>query len=132
MKRYCQIMLLLAYGHVASGAEPAPPLYRASLPALLANQEVRMDEVTLLPGVEVPAHRHNAHVYVYVIEGSVDMQVEGREVQHLSAGQIFVETPEDVHTVMRNPSGTETARFVSVTISTAGESNFTIVSPASQ
>lgn len=91
-----------------------------------------MDEFTLLPGVEVPAHRHNAYVYVYVVAGTVAMQIEGGEVQHLSAGQVFVETPEDVHTVMRNPSETETARFVSVIIRAAGTSSFTIVDSESQ
>lgn len=85
-----------------------------------------MDEITMGPGLEAPVHRHDAYVYVYVIEGTVDMQVKGGEVKRLSAGQVFTETPDDVHTVMRNPSETESARFVSFVIKTAGAPGMTV------
>jgi len=78
-----------------------------------------MDELTLPPGFNGPAHRHDAYVYVYVVEGTVEMQVEGKPVQRLSAGQVFTENPADVHTVMRNPSDTEPARFVAFMIKKA-------------
>jgi quercetin dioxygenase-like cupin family protein len=94
-------------------------LLRAPLPPLPPSQEVRMDELTLPPGSSAPAHRHDAHVYVYVIEGTVEMQVAGKPLQRLTAGQTFTETPDDVHTVMRNPSDTEPARFVSFIIKNA-------------
>jgi len=78
-----------------------------------------MDELTLPPGFNGPAHRHDAYVYVYVVEGTVEMQVEGKPVHCLSAGQASTENPDDVHTVMRNPSDTEPARFVSFIINKA-------------
>jgi quercetin dioxygenase-like cupin family protein len=59
-------------------------------------------------------------VYVYVVEGAVDMQVEGGEIEHVRAGQVFVETPEDVHLLMTNPSETEPVRFVAFIIKAAG------------
>jgi quercetin dioxygenase-like cupin family protein len=94
-------------------------LLRSALPPLPPDQEVRMDELTLPPGSSAPAHRHDAHVYVYVIDGTVEMQVAGKPAQRLTAGQTFTEAPDDVHTVMRNPSDTEPARFVSFIIKSA-------------
>ena len=57
-------------------------------------------------------HRHNAHVFVYVLEGSVVMQVKGGGEVTLGPGQTFYESPEDVHTVSRNASKTKPAKFV--------------------
>ena len=115
MKRSLLAVLLALGVPAAFGVE----LLRAPLPPLPADQEVRMDELTLPPGSSAPAHRHDAHVYVYVIDGTVEMQVAGKPVQRLTAGQTFTETPDDVHTVMRNPSDTEPARFVSFIIKSA-------------
>jgi quercetin dioxygenase-like cupin family protein len=57
-------------------------------------------------------HRHNAHVFVYVLEGSVVMQVNSGSPVTLGPGQTFYESPEDVHTVSRNASTTKPAKFV--------------------
>jgi quercetin dioxygenase-like cupin family protein len=108
---------LVGFGSApASGAE----LLTAPLPALLEGQEVRIDELTLPPKFEGQAHRHDAYVYVYVVAGTVEMQVAGKPVQRLTAGQVFTESPADVHTVMRNPSDTEPARFVAFIVKKAG------------
>jgi len=57
-------------------------------------------------------HRHNAHVFVYVLEGSVVMQVKGGKEVTLTPGQSFYEGPNDVHVVSRNASNTKPAKFV--------------------
>jgi quercetin dioxygenase-like cupin family protein len=64
------------------------------------------------PGGSNPAHRHNAHAVVYVLEGSVVMQVKGGKEVTLTPGQTFYEGPNDVHLVDRNASSTEPAKFV--------------------
>ena len=66
------------------------------------------------PGGADPVHRHDAHAFVYVLEGSIVMQVEGGKEVTLTPGQTFYEGPDDVHTVGRNASLTEPARFLAV------------------
>lgn len=64
------------------------------------------------PGGADPVHRHNASVFVFVLKGSVVMQVKGGAAVTLHEGQSFFEGPADVHLVGRNASTTETARFI--------------------
>jgi quercetin dioxygenase-like cupin family protein len=59
-----------------------------------------------------PVHRHHAHAYVYVLEGSIVMQVKGGKEVTLKPGQTFYEGPDDVHTVGRNASTTRPAKFI--------------------
>jgi quercetin dioxygenase-like cupin family protein len=78
----------------------------------LPNKEGLMITVEYPPGGSDPIHRHNAHVFVYVLEGSVVMQVKGGKEITLTPGQSFYEGPADVHTVSRNASKTKPAKFV--------------------
>jgi quercetin dioxygenase-like cupin family protein len=64
------------------------------------------------PGSSDPIHRHNAHAFVYVLEGSIVMQVRGGKETTLAPGQTFYEGPDDVHVVGRNASQTKPAKFV--------------------
>ena len=64
------------------------------------------------PGGSSAAHRHNAHTFVYVLEGTVVMQVKGGQEVTLGPGQTFYESPEDVHSVSRNASGTKPAKLL--------------------
>ena len=64
------------------------------------------------PGSSDPIHRHNAHALVYVLEGSIVMQVRGGQEVTLTPGQTFYEGPSDVHVVGRNASQTKPAKFV--------------------
>ena len=64
------------------------------------------------PGSVDPIHRHNAHAFIYVLEGSIVMQVRGGKEVTLTPGQTFYEGPTDVHVVGRNASKTEPAKFV--------------------
>ena len=64
------------------------------------------------PGSTDPIHRHNAHGFIYVLEGSIVMQVRGGKEVTLTPGQTFYEGPEDVHVVGRNASQTKPAKFV--------------------
>jgi quercetin dioxygenase-like cupin family protein len=75
-------------------------------------QEALVLTVEYAPGVSEPVHRHNAQAFVYVLEGSVVMQVKGQPPATLNAGETFYEGRDDVHLVGRNLSQTKRARFV--------------------
>jgi quercetin dioxygenase-like cupin family protein len=75
-------------------------------------KEGLMITVEYPPGGADPIHRHNAHAFLYVLEGSVVMQVKGGKEVTLTPGQTFYEGPNDVHIVGRNASSTQPAKFV--------------------
>ena len=75
-------------------------------------KEGLMVTVEYPPGASDPIHRHNAHAFVYVLEGSIVMQVRGGKEVTLTPGQTFYEGPSDVHVVGRNASQTKPAKFV--------------------
>src|SRR5690349_22183448 len=78
----------------------------------LPGKEGLMITVEYPPGSVDPIHRHNAHAFVYVLEGSIVMQVRGGKEVTLTPGQTFFEGPDDVHVVGRNASQTKPAKFV--------------------
>ena len=75
-------------------------------------KEVLMITVEKAPGGADPIHRHNAHGFIYVLEGSIVMQVEGGKEVTLTPGQTFYESPSDVHVVGRNASSTKPVKFL--------------------
>jgi uncharacterized protein YbjT (DUF2867 family)/quercetin dioxygenase-like cupin family protein len=78
----------------------------------LPGKEGLMLVIEYPPGSSDPIHRHNAHGFIYVLEGSIVMQVRGGKEVTLTPGQTFYEGPEDVHVVGRNASQTKPAKFV--------------------
>ena len=115
----CVLLILSGIGPLVDGAEGQ--LLNMPLPALPDNQEIVVSEITLAPGQpSSPPHRHNAHVFVYVLEGRVNMQVAGGELVTLSPGDIFYENPDDIHAVSQNASDTESAKFLVHLIKTVG------------
>ena len=75
-------------------------------------KEGLMITVVYPPGASDPIHRHNAHAFVYVLEGSIVMQVKGGREITLTPGQTFYEGPNDVHILGRNASSTKAAKFI--------------------
>ena len=75
-------------------------------------KELLMITVEHAPGGSSPIHVHNAHAMVYVLEGSVVMQVKGGKQVTLTPGQTFYEGPNDIHIVDRNASKTQPAKFL--------------------
>jgi quercetin dioxygenase-like cupin family protein len=78
----------------------------------LPGKEGLMITVEYPPGSVDPVHRHNAYAFIYVLEGSIVMQVRGGKEVTLTPGQTFYEGPDDVHVVGRNASKTKPAKFV--------------------
>ena len=98
-------------------AEPAVP--EAKVTELFSKdlkefpgKEGQMITVEYPPGCVDPVHRHNAHGFIYVLEGSIIMQVKGGKQVTLKPGDTFYEGPDDLHTVGRNASKTDSAKFV--------------------
>ncbi|HXJ14761.1 MAG TPA: cupin domain-containing protein [Candidatus Limnocylindrales bacterium] len=83
-------------------------------------KEVMMITVEYAPGGTDPIHRHNAQAFVYVLEGTVVMQLKGGKEVTLTPGETFYEGPDDVHIVGRNASSTKPAKFVVVLIKEKG------------
>jgi quercetin dioxygenase-like cupin family protein len=83
-------------------------------------KEALMITVEYPPGGADPVHRHDAHAFVYVLEGSVVMQVKGGKEVTLGPGQTFYEGPDDVHVVGRNASNTRPAKFLVMLIKKKG------------
>jgi quercetin dioxygenase-like cupin family protein len=78
----------------------------------IAGKEATMLTVEYAPGASSSKHRHNAHTFVYVLEGSIIMQVAGGKETTLGPGQTFYESPDDIHAVSKNASTTQPAKFL--------------------
>ncbi|HEF4731663.1 cupin domain-containing protein [Burkholderia multivorans] len=110
------LLLALLGGVTAAGAQAAPSAIVAPLMTKplddYPGKEAEMISVEYPPGAVDPVHRHYAHAFVYVVEGSIVMQVKGGQSVTLKPGQTFYEAPGDLHTVGRNASLTQPARFI--------------------
>jgi quercetin dioxygenase-like cupin family protein len=83
-------------------------------------KEVLMITVEFAPGGADPVHRHNAHGFIYVLEGSVVMQLKGGKQVTLTSGQTFYEGPDDVHVVGRSASSTRPAKLLVLLVKNKG------------
>jgi quercetin dioxygenase-like cupin family protein len=104
-----------------------PPMAQESITPLITKdlagfpgEQALMYTVDFPPGFSSPVHRHNAQVSVYVLEGSVEMQVRGQKKVTLGPGESFYEDPNDIHIVSRNASSTKPARFLVFLINKKG------------
>jgi len=108
-------LMCLPIGRLHSQEAPkeakVTPLFSKDL-ADFPGKEGLMITVEYPPGSTNPIHRHNAHGFIYVLEGSIVMQVRGGKEVTLKPGQTFYEGPDDVHVVGRNASQTKPAKFV--------------------
>jgi quercetin dioxygenase-like cupin family protein len=113
------LVALLILAAVPAEAADVKELFAIDL-ADYAGREGRIIEVSYPPGAQDVVHRHDAHAFVYVLEGQIIMQLKGQPAITLKAGQTFYEGPSDVHVVGRNASATEPARFVVVLLKGKG------------
>jgi quercetin dioxygenase-like cupin family protein len=109
-----KVILLLAFLATAARVGPEPKVTQVmskDLPNFPGKEGVML-AVEYPPGSSDPVHRHNANAFVYVLEGSIVMQVRGGKETTLTPGQTFYEGPDDVHVVGRNASQTKPAKFI--------------------
>jgi quercetin dioxygenase-like cupin family protein len=109
---------LLGVGAFAQEAKVTPLLSKDIKE--IPGKEGTMLVVEYPPGSSDPVHRHNAYAFVYVLEGTVVMQVRGGKEITLTAGQTFYEGPDDVHVVGRNASKTQPAKFLAFLVKDKG------------
>lgn len=117
-------LLLLAAGTATAQESPPAAIVDEMMTKALADypgKEALVLTVVYPPGAVDPVHRHDAHAFVYVLEGSIVMGVRGGKTVTLTPGQTFYEGPDDVHTIGRNASTTKPAKFVVVLLKNLGE-----------
>ncbi|WP_109583724.1 cupin domain-containing protein [Cupriavidus plantarum] len=108
-----------AAGGVTQDGVTVTPVMTQALPDYPGKEAV-MITVEYAPGAADPIHRHDAHGFIYVLEGSIVMGVKGGKEVTLGPGQAFHEGPADIHTVGRNASTTKPAKFVVVLLKEKG------------
>lgn len=108
-----------AFAHGAAHDAVVMPLLVKEL-SDMTGKEVLMMTVDYAPGDVDPVHRHNAHGFIYVLEGSIEMGLKGGRVVTLHAGETFYEGPDDIHTVGRNASKVWPAKFLVVLVKDKG------------
>ena len=104
-------LLFVMTGTLLAQEAKVTPLMSKDLPDF-PGKEGLMITVVYPPGSSDPIHRHNADAFVYVLEGSIIMQVKGGQPVTLTPGQTFYEGPDDIHVVGRNASNTKPAKFI--------------------
>jgi quercetin dioxygenase-like cupin family protein len=127
-KKLVLVLLCLMAGKLmAQQATVTPQAPQATVTSLMSKdltelpgKEVLMITVEYAPGGSDPIHRHNAHAFVYVLEGSIVMQVKGGKQVTLTPGQTFYEGPDDLHVVGRNASSTKPAKFLVLLVKEKG------------
>jgi len=125
-------ILLLASLPAGAAAQSAPPrsigkdLMTQDLIDLAGKQAVvRANEYP--PGTSNPPHRHNAHVFLHLLEGQLIVQVKGGQPVTLNPGDTYYESPADIHVVSRNPSASVTARALVFMVKDIGAPATTLV-----
>jgi quercetin dioxygenase-like cupin family protein len=103
---------------IAQQAKVAPLMTKEL--ADVPGKEALMITVEYPPGGADPIHRHNAHAFVYVLEGSIVMQVKGGKPVTVTAGQTFYEGPDDIHVVGRSASSTKPAKLLVLLVKNKG------------
>jgi quercetin dioxygenase-like cupin family protein len=118
---------LIPTGTLMAQKAVTPPMAHETITPLITKdvagfpgEQALMYTVDFPPGFSSPIHRHNAQVSVYVLEGSVVMQVRGQKALTLGPGQSFYEDPNDIHVVSRNASSTKPAKFLVFLINKKG------------
>src|SRR5215831_12591252 len=105
------VLAFLIAGTLIAQDAKVTPLMSKDLAEFPGKEGVMMT-VVYPPGASDPVHRHNASAFLYVLEGSIVMQVKGGKEVTLTPGQTFYEGPNDIHIVGRNASNTKPAKFL--------------------
>jgi len=112
-------LVLCGAGRLTAQQAEVTPLMTKEL-VDMPGKEALMLTVVYPPGGADPVHRHNAHGFIYVLEGSVVMQVKGGKPVTLTAGQTFYEGPDDIHVVGRSASSTKPAKLLVLLLKNKG------------
>ena len=122
------VLLCAAGGRLTAQQAEVTPLMTKEL-ADIPGKEALMITVVYPPGPGDAVHRHNAHAFIYVLEGSAVMQLKGGKQVTVTAGQTFYEGPDDVHVVGRSASSTKPAKLLVLLVKNKGAPVVVPVSP---
>ena len=122
------VLLCAAGGRLTAQQAEVTPLMTKEL-ADIPGKEALMITVVYPPGDGDPVHRHNAHAFIYVLEGSAVMQLKGGKQVTVTAGQTFYEGPDDVHVIGRSASSTKPAKLLVLLVKNQGAPVVVPVSP---
>ena len=122
------VLLCAAGGRLTAQQAEVTPLMTKEL-ADIPGKEALMITVVYPPGGGDPVHRHNAHAFIYVLEGSAVMQLKGGKQVTVTAGQTFYEGPDDVHVIGRSASSTKPAKLLVLLVKNKGAPVVVPVSP---
>src|SRR4249919_741556 len=128
ISRPMSVLAFLIAGTLIAQEAKVSPLMSKDL-AEFPGKEGMMITVVYPPGASDPIHRHNAHAFLYMLEGSVVMQLKNGKEITLTPGQTFYEGPRDIHTVGRNASSTKPAKFIVFLVKDKGAPVVVPVSP---
>lgn len=78
-------------------------------------------ELKFPPKFKGTKHRHPGPVVVCVLEGSLEVALEGQTPKAYDRGQCFSEEPHQLHLYSQNVSETEPVRIISYILSRSGE-----------
>src|SRR6478735_10097326 len=120
------IVSAMAFSGARAGTGKATTLMVKELPDFLG-KEGMVEVVDFAPGEVSQPHRHNADLFVYVLEGSVVTQVKGDAPKTMNAGEVFYESPTEVHTVSRNASATQPAKLLVFYVKVKGAASTVLV-----
>ncbi len=121
MKTTIWLFLLCLLASMAAAAQqPGVVVLMSKDLTGIPGKEATVLTVEYPPGASDPVHRHYANAFVYVLQGSVVMQVKGGKEVTLTPGQTFYEAPDDVHVVDRNASTTRPAKMVVILVKDKG------------
>lgn len=124
LKRFAVLLVCASFTVWAQEPEELAPPTVVSLLSMeledIPGKEALMIAVEYPPGGGDPVHRHDAHAFVYVLEGAIIMQVDGGERVTLTPGQTYYEAPDDLHTVGKNASSTMPAKFLVLLVKDIG------------
>jgi quercetin dioxygenase-like cupin family protein len=126
--RTMSVLAFLMAGTLIAQDAKVTPLMSKDL-AEFPGKEGLMITVVYPPGASDPVHRHNAYAFLYVLEGSILMQLKGGKEITLTPGQTFYEGPNDIHTVGRNASSTKPAKFIVFLVKNKGAPVLVPVNP---
>ncbi len=102
----------LSVACLAHGPDSEKVTVISSHPIVAGLDEALVVTVELAPGMTAKPHRHNAQVFVYMLEGEVVMQLNNGEKTTLKPGNSFYESPDDLHTLTQNVSNSKSAKFL--------------------
>ncbi len=132
-------MLLMSLGALAgmigdvtaqTAGPTTRPVFQHDLPDLdLSGWSATAVEVAYGPGESSPAHRHPGITIAYVLEGSIRSGVGDDPEQTYTAGQMFIETPNQLHAVSRNASSSQPAKLLAILLAKKGAALTTPVAP---